>query len=97
MLHTVMTSPFQTQAMARCLRYLGPADEILLLQDAVVAGVEKNAWCATLAQTGVKIYLLEADLLARGLREQVADCFHIIDFEGFVGLTVAHETQMKWG
>ncbi|UTV27989.1 sulfurtransferase complex subunit TusB [Photobacterium atrarenae] len=96
MLHTISTSPFQTQALQRCLRYLGPEDEILLIQDAVVAGIEKNTWCETLALAGVKIYLLEADLLARGLRGQVVDGFYIVDLSGFVELTVRHDTQMKW-
>lgn len=96
MLHTITTSPFHSQALQRCLRYLGPEDEILLIQDAVVAGIEKNTWCERLAQAGVKIYLLEADLLARGLRQQVANGFYIVDFSDFVELTVRHETQMKW-
>lgn len=96
MLHTISTSPFQTHALQRCLRYLGPEDEILLIQDAVVAGIEKNTWCDTLAQAGVNIYVLEADLVARGLREQMSDRFYLVDFSGFVELAVRHETQMKW-
>ncbi len=42
MLHTISTSPFQTQALQRCLRYISPGDEILLIQDAVFAGIEKK-------------------------------------------------------
>ncbi|MEJ2764575.1 sulfurtransferase complex subunit TusB [Photobacterium sp. MCCC 1A19761] len=96
MLHTIMTSPFQSQALQRCLRYLAPQDEILLIQDAVVAGIEKNAWSETLTQAGVNIYVLEADLVARGLRDQMNDRFQIVDYSGFIELTIRHETQMKW-
>ncbi|UXI01540.1 sulfurtransferase complex subunit TusB [Photobacterium sp. TY1-4] len=96
MLHTIMTSPFQSQALRRCLRYLAPQDEILLIQDAVVAGTEKNAWSEALTQAGVNIYVLEVDLVARGLREQMNERIHVVDYSGFVGLTERHESQMKW-
>lgn len=96
MLHTITTSPFQTQALQHCLRYIGQDDEILLVQDAVVAGIEKNTWSEALKQSGVKIYLLAADLTARGLAKKVDNGFEVIDSEGFVSLTVKHESQMKW-
>ncbi|WP_299016779.1 sulfurtransferase complex subunit TusB [uncultured Photobacterium sp.] len=96
MLHTISTSPFQTQALQRCLRYISQDDEILLVQDAVIAGIEKNTWCESIKDSGVKIYLLAADIAARGLSGKVNDAFEVIDFEGFVALTVKHETQMKW-
>ncbi|ELR63905.1 tRNA 5-methylaminomethyl-2-thiouridine synthase TusB [Photobacterium marinum] len=96
MLHTITTSPFQTQALQRCLRYIGQGDEILLIQDAVIAGIEKNAWAETLKQSGVKIYLLEADLAARGIAGKTDNSLEVVDFNGFASLTVKHETQMKW-
>ncbi len=54
MLHTISTSPFQTQALQRCLRYISPGDEILLIQDAVFAGIEKNTWCEAIKMSGCK-------------------------------------------
>jgi len=96
MLHTIATSPFQTQALQRCLRYISPDDEILLIQDAVFAGIEKNTWCGAIKMSGVKIYLLEADLAARGLLSKVDKELNVVDFKGFILLTEQHETQMKW-
>ncbi|MCW8329677.1 sulfurtransferase complex subunit TusB [Photobacterium sp. SDRW27] len=96
MLHTISTSPFQTQALQRCLRYIGHNDEILLIQDAVSAGIEKNIWSEAIKTSGVKIYLLEADLAARGLLDKVGKFAEVIDYKGFVSLTVKHETHMKW-
>lgn len=96
MLHTVITSPFHTQSLQSCLRYINPADEILLLQDAVIAGIEKNFWCDAIKKSGVKIYLLEADLAARGLLGRVDNHFEVVDYSGFVLLSDKHETQMKW-
>ncbi|OLQ78789.1 sulfurtransferase TusB [Photobacterium proteolyticum] len=97
MLHTISTSPFQTQDLQRCLQYLRPDDEILLLQDAVSAGIEKNSWCEAIKKSGVKIYLLEADLAARGLTDKVDNSINVIDFKGFVSITEQHESQLKWG
>lgn len=96
MLHTISTSPFQTHALLQCLRYIGQDDEILLIQDAVVAGIEKNTWSEAIKASGVKIYLLATDLAARGLSEKADGDFEVIDLKGFVALTVKHETQMKW-
>lgn len=96
MLHIISTSPFHTQALQRCLRYISPDDEILLIQDAVFAGIEKNIWCEAIKKSGVKIYLLEADLIARGLLLKADISCKTIDYKGFVLLTVKHETQMKW-
>ena len=96
MLHIISTSPFQTQALQHCLRYISQDDEILLVQDAVVAGIVKNTWNEAIKGAGVKIYLLAADLAARGLAEKVDGDIEVVDFDGFVALTVKHESQMKW-
>lgn len=96
MLHTVTTSPFHTQSLQSCLRYISQDDEILLLQDAVFAGLRENIWSKTIKFSGVKIYLLKEDLLARGIAGKVDECFEVIDYSGFVSLSVQHDVQMKW-
>jgi len=79
-----------------CLRYISQDDEILLLQDAVFAGLRENIWSKTIKVSGVKIYLLKEDLLARGIVDKVDECFEVVDYAGFVSLSVQHEAQMKW-
>ncbi|MFC1503047.1 sulfurtransferase complex subunit TusB [Pseudomonadota bacterium] len=96
MLHTITTSPFHTQSLQSCLRYISQDDEILLLQDAVIAGLRENFWCEAIKNSGVKIYLLKEDLLARGIVEKVDDSFDVVDYKGFVSLSTEHETQMNW-
>ena len=86
MLHVISTSPFQTQALLHCLRYIGQDDEILLIEDAVVAGIEKNTWYEVIKGAGVKIYLLAPDLAARGLYDKCCDQFEPIDYKGSQGL-----------
>ncbi|OAN17091.1 sulfur relay protein TusB [Photobacterium jeanii] len=96
MLHTVTTSPFQSQALADCLRYSSENDVILLLQDAVVAAIDENNWCQTLKNSGRKVYLLQEDARARGLIDKLTTDVEVIDYTGFVALTITHDTQMKW-
>lgn len=96
MLHTVITSPFQTTALADCLRYSRPNDAILLLQDAVIAAIDENNWCQALKKSGLKIYVLREDVLARGLNKKLTNDFEVVDYNGFVLLSTQCETQMKW-
>ncbi|MGF1874315.1 sulfurtransferase complex subunit TusB [Photobacterium frigidiphilum] len=96
MLHTVTTSPFHTQSLQSCLRYISQDDEILLLQDAVFAGLRENILSKTIKVSGVKIYLLKEDLLARGIENKVDEYFEVVDYSGFVSLSIQHEAQMKW-
>jgi tRNA 2-thiouridine synthesizing protein B len=67
-----------------------------LLQDAVFAGLRENIWSKTIKLSGVKIYLLKEDLLARGIADKVDEYFEVVDYSGFVSLSVQHEAQVKW-
>ncbi|KJF95685.1 sulfur relay protein TusB [Photobacterium angustum] len=96
MLHTVTRSPYQSQSLAQCLAYVAAGDEILLLEDAVIAGLAKNNYLNVIKNIGVKIYLLEADLIARGLQSKCDESLNVIDYKGFVSLTVKHKQHMKW-
>ncbi|MCR6551210.1 sulfurtransferase complex subunit TusB, partial [Aeromonas sp. CPF2-S1] len=48
MLHLILNSPFQSQALAEALSYLQPEDELVLMQDAVIAASAPQ-WSARLA------------------------------------------------
>ncbi|KKD58607.1 sulfur relay protein TusB [Grimontia sp. AD028] len=96
MLHTVNASPYASSALANCLRYSEKHSEILLLEDAVVAGILGGQWQEKLVSSGRRIYVLQEDAMARGIEHQIASQFELIDMEGFVELTTRHVTQMKW-
>lgn len=96
MLHTVTRSPFQSQSLVQCLQYISPNDEILLLEDAVIAGLRENIYFDLIKNADVKIYLLEADVIARGLQNKCDESLKLIDYKGFVSLTVKHEQHIKW-
>ncbi|PSU25316.1 sulfurtransferase complex subunit TusB [Photobacterium phosphoreum] len=96
MLHTVTRSPFQSHSLAQCLQFICPGDEILLLEDAVIVAVSKNIYFDLIKNIGVKIYLLEADIIARGLQGKCDKDLDVIDYKGFVLLTEQHDQHMKW-
>ncbi|UIP28210.1 sulfurtransferase complex subunit TusB [Photobacterium sp. TLY01] len=72
-----------------------PGDEILLLQDGVVAATAPGQLESVLTQ-GVAVYALDTDLLARGLAGRVVSEVEVIDHNRFVELTVCHPNCMKW-
>ena len=96
MLHTVNSSPYSSYALANCLRYSEKRSEILLLEDAVVAGILGGQWEEKLISSGRRIYVLQEDAIARGVVQKITSQFELIDIEGFVDLTTRHVTQMKW-
>lgn len=96
MLHILTCSPFQTQAFTQCCAMLDENDAVLLIQDAVIAVMAENSAIDAILKQRVKIYLLSADMQARGLSGNAYSEVEMVDYKGFVGLTVIHETQMKW-
>jgi tRNA 2-thiouridine synthesizing protein B len=48
-------------------------------------------------ENGVKLYVLGPDLEARGMRkENVIDGIQVVDYGGFVDLTVEHQAVQAW-
>lgn len=96
MLAMILTSPFSTQALAQCLTYATPKTDILLLQDAVYAVSSVNIWHQKLIDSGLPIYIFEADLKARGIQFDDYKNIKTIDMSGFVELTEKNVTQITW-
>ncbi|MGF1737893.1 sulfurtransferase complex subunit TusB [Photobacterium satsumensis] len=96
MLHIFTRSPFQSQAFSEAATIISKNDSILLIQDAVIAATVENTPIFQFHEAGVKIYLLSEDIIARGLQAKLKLEVNVVDYKGFVGLTVDNETQMKW-
>lgn len=95
MLHTVSHSFYQIDNEA-LLKMVMQNDVILLLQDGVTAAIFKSDSLERLKQTGVTIYALHEDVEARGLKALVGDDIELVDYQGFVDLTIAHSPQIVW-
>ena len=98
-LHTVNRSPFEKSSLASCLDHALADSAVLLFEDAVYAALAGSANESLIETAGkrVKIYALGPDLKARGIPpERVIDGVAIVDYEGFVDLTAAHDSVQAW-
>ncbi|MFD1800751.1 sulfurtransferase complex subunit TusB [Mixta tenebrionis] len=95
MLHTLTSSPFQCD-YALLLRMLQPGDDLLLLQDGVLAGLQGSSMLTPLLDSPARLWALRDDLLARGLTAQIAAEITVIGYNDFVTLTLNHKQQMPW-
>lgn len=99
MLHTVNKSPFERNGLDSCLRLSKKGSPILLLEDGVYAAMKGTDATAKM-EAAVKdhsIYVLGPDLAARGVKEdRLIDGISVVDYGGFVDLTVEHGTVQSW-
>ncbi|MEQ4530100.1 MAG: sulfurtransferase complex subunit TusB [Mixta sp.] len=95
MLHTLMSSPFQCD-YALLLRMLQPGDDLLLMQDGVLAGLTDSLLLPQLLDTPARLWVLAEDVAARGLTAQISSKIAVIDYNDFVMLTVKQQQQMPW-
>ncbi|MBD2785076.1 sulfurtransferase complex subunit TusB [Xenorhabdus sp. DI] len=95
MLYTVSRSPYHDDFSAM-LGLVSDRDDVLLIQNGVLLSMNNNRYLAELLGTGAGIYVLREDLDARGLIEQISDRVIVIDYNGFVSLTVKHQQNFAW-
>jgi tRNA 2-thiouridine synthesizing protein B len=98
MLHIINRSPFQYTTLQSCLEYAQSGDVIVLIEDGVLGAVKGSLFSDRLlkALQHLSIYVLEADLIARGLKENCLPGIHCINYEGFVDLTAFHSPIQTW-
>ena len=98
-LHTINKSPFSHSTLSSCLQVCGKDDGILLLEDGVF-GALLSASCATelttLIAMGVKVFALTPDVKARGLGDKARGDITLIDYNGFVQLSIDHSSVQSW-
>jgi tRNA 2-thiouridine synthesizing protein B len=99
MLHTVNKSPFEKNTLDSCISLAKPGSSVLLIEDGVIGAMNGTAHSQKISDAMDKIsfYVLGPDLKARGLSESnVVDGIKVIDYSGFVDLTVDHDTVQSW-
>jgi tRNA 2-thiouridine synthesizing protein B len=98
-LHTINKSPFTHNALFSCLKICRNGDAILLIENGVLAGIYSSPSIETFLQLvndGVKIYALENDVSARGLQNKTHPEITLIDYSGFVQLSIKHPRILSW-
>ncbi|MEO8119989.1 MAG: sulfurtransferase complex subunit TusB [Rhodoferax sp.] len=98
MLHIVNKSPFQTSTLDTCLRMAQPGNALLLIEDGIYAATVGSAAESRLRQAcaTLKVYALQPDMDARGVTGKLIDGVTLVDYSGFVDLTVQYHTSHSW-
>ncbi|PVZ78194.1 sulfurtransferase complex subunit TusB [Serratia sp. S1B] len=95
MLYTLSRSPTHCDLPA-LLRLMAPGDDLLLLQDGVLAGLIGSVSLDSLFNAPISLYALQDDLDARGLAGYFSHKIAIISYTDFVRLTEKHHSQIAW-
>ena len=88
MLYTLSRSPTQCDLPA-LLRLTAPGDDLLLLQDGVLAGLAGSVHLELLLNA-------PNDLDARGVSGHFSHKITVVGYNHFVELTEKHRSQMAW-
>jgi tRNA 2-thiouridine synthesizing protein B len=95
MLYTLLQSPWQCD-LDSLLLLLQEGDDLLLLQDGVTAALANSQMLEKLASSPATLWVLEEDVVARGLVAQISTKVARLDYTGFVALTAKHQQQVAW-
>ncbi|MGE5003618.1 sulfurtransferase complex subunit TusB [Yersinia enterocolitica] len=95
MLFTVSHSPYHCDLSA-LLRLVTSEDAILFLQDGVMAVLKNSESLNLLLNNPASLFVLEDDVIARGLCGQISDSAMLIGYTHFADLTLKHQQQLAW-
>lgn len=94
-LHTVNLLPDHPDCR-RCIDQLVTGDAVVLLGRGVWIANTNAAWHLSWESTGAALYVLEDDLVARGLADLCVPSVTTLDLPGFVVLSEQHTGQRAW-
>ena len=97
-LHTVNKSPFEKSSFDSCMGHVQAGSAVLLYEDGVYAAMKGTATAAKIAAaSGVKFYALGPDLKGRAIAaDRLVEGVQVVDYAGFVDLTVEHAKVVAW-
>ncbi|SIT10594.1 sulfurtransferase complex subunit TusB [Neptunomonas antarctica] len=94
-LHTINKSPSDNTLWQSCLAALLPGDALLMIENAAYAAAQPSVM-TQLQEYDIDIYLLSADVDARGLSGKLYTNANIIDDQQFVTLACQHTKVVSW-
>jgi len=99
MLHTVNKSAYERGTLESCVSKAAKGSSVLLIEDGVYSAVKGGAKAGVIekAMGDVSFYVLGPDVKARGLDEgKLIDGIKVVDYSGFVELTVNNDKVASW-
>lgn len=77
------------EKLAECISVMSDADAIILIENAVICTSKKKLDLQN-------CYVLEEDLVARGLASSVNDDWKSVNYSEFVKLTLTYDKSVSW-
>lgn len=90
MLHIVKN----IQALEEVVTVFNDGDSLILIEQAVFAANPQHK--AYRQIQGLNISVLASDAKARGIENRISSNIALIDYDGFVELTVTHSNSVTW-
>ncbi|QJC37429.1 sulfurtransferase complex subunit TusB [Enterobacteriaceae endosymbiont of Donacia thalassina] len=99
MLYTLFNSPSSCN-FSLLLNILNKNDDLLLIQDGVIAGLKNSIFMEEIIKmqqkTKILIFAINDDILARGLNINISTKIIRIDYIKFVDLVIKNKQQILW-
>jgi len=97
-LHIVNKSPEHPSAINRCIKFSSQSDSLLLIEDGVYFALPStlSKIKQSLDAANITLYVLEEDLVARGIHKQTDQSIQTVTYDGFVELTATHNKSSSW-
>ncbi|MBN4054043.1 sulfurtransferase complex subunit TusB [Haliea sp. AH-315-K21] len=101
-LHLINKSLTQSSALEECIAVLQAkkaTSALLLIEDAVYSVrecSENHSLHEKIKALGLPCYILKENLQVRGLKLELADCFSLVDYAGFVQLSLDYDKVQSW-
>ena len=96
-LHIINKSPYTHNSLKQCLELCTDGCSIIFIENGVLAATAISTdQLELLKGRNISLYLLQADVLARGLKNKIPAAFNIVSDEAFVELTSNHHSSQSW-
>ena len=98
-LHTVNKSSYDRNTLETCVSLTTKGSEVILIEDGVYSAIKGGNKASVIADAmgDVNFYVLGADIKARGIDEsRLIDGVKVVDYSGFVELSVKNDKVSSW-
>jgi len=97
-LHTVNKSAYERDSLETCVRLASKGNSVLLIEDGVYSAMSGGNKSSIIEGAGdLNFYVLGPDVKARGISEdRLIDGVKVVDYKGFVELTVDNDKVSAW-
>jgi len=104
-LHTVNKSTYERDTLEACVRLAAKGGSVLLIEDGVYSAMSGGKKSSVIENASdLSFYVLGPDIKARGLSEKarglsedrLIDGVKVVDYKGFVELSVSNDSVTAW-